>query len=225
MTCEELRQDYGSYALGIAEGPELVEIEEHLARGCPQCTPGVCSAMGTVAAMSGAVKLADPPARLRRRVVTMVAPPKRLTAAVWIPWAVAGALAVALLSIAIPGRGRSSDTARLQSALSILNDPVTRDITFGEPAARGRVFVSPGKGVVFIAAHLPKLDENKTFELWVIPQAGNPIPAGTFRSEADSSAVHVRPGPVENAAAIAVTVEPNGGSPQPTTTPFIVSKL
>ena len=27
------------------------------------------------------------------------------------------------------------------------------------------------------------------------------------------------------AAAVAVTVEPEGGSPQPTTTPFIVSKL
>jgi hypothetical protein len=35
----------------------------------------------------------------------------------------------------------------------------------------------------------------------------------------------VRPGPVENAAAIAVTVEPEGGSAQPTTTPFIVTKL
>ena len=61
--------------------------------------------------------------------------------------------------------------------------------------------------------------------MWVIPTQGNPIPAGLFRGEEDASAIYVRPGPVTNAAAIAVTVEPEGGSPQPTTTPFIVTKL
>jgi anti-sigma-K factor RskA len=87
------------------------------------------------------------------------------------------------------------------------------------------VFVSPEKGVVFIAAQLPSLAANRTFELWVIPAQGNPIPAGVFRGEADASAIYVRQGPVMNAAAMAVTVEPEGGSPQPTTTPFIVTKL
>ena len=41
-----------------------------------------------------------------------------------------------------------------------------------------RVFVSPTKGVVFMAASLPHLDSGKTFELWVIPAKGNPVPAG-----------------------------------------------
>ena len=85
--------------------------------------------------------------------------------------------------------------------------------------------MSPGKGVVFIGASLPRLDAGKTFELWVIPAKGNPVPAGLFQSQPDATEVFVRPGPVENAAAIAVTVEPEGGSPQPTTTPFIVTKL
>lgn len=226
MTCEELRQEYGAYALGIAEDPERLEIAEHIARGCPICAPGVRSAMATVAAMSGAVKPVDPPVRLRRRVIAMVSPePKRSWAAILVPWAVAAALAVALISVGLPRRAANTDTAKLEQALSILNDPVTRDVTFGDPAARGRVFVSAGKGVVFIAAHLPKLDANRTFEMWVIPSKGNPIPAGTFHGDSDSSAVFVRPGPVDNAAAIAVTVEPEGGSPQPTTTPFIVTKL
>ena len=183
--------------------------------------------METVAAMAGAVKPVDPPARLRRRIVAMVTPeaPKRSWMAVFVPWAVAASLAVALVAVQLQRRSQSADTARLEQALSILNDPMTRDVTFGDPAARGRVFVSAGKGVVFIAAHLPKLDAGKTFELWVIPAKGNPIPAGTFRGESDATAVHVRPGPVENAAAVAVTVEPEGGSPQPTTAPFIVTKL
>jgi len=226
MTCEELQPEYGAYALGSAENPERIEIAEHLARHCPNCRPGVRRAMEAVAAMSGAVKPVDPPKRLRRRVVSMVSPnPKRSWAMIIAPWAVAGVLAIALISVGLPGWLHPNDSARLGQALSILNDPTTKDVSFGEPAARGRVFVSPQKGVVFIAAHLPALGAHRIFEMWVIPTQGNPIPAGLFRGEEDASAIYVRPGPVTNAAAIAVTVEPEGGSPQPTTTPFIVTKL
>jgi anti-sigma-K factor RskA len=156
----------------------------------------------------------------------MVAPAgKRSWAAVLAPWAVSAVLAIALISVVLPSKLRTPDSSKLEQALSILNDPSTKDVSFGQPTARGRVFVSPEKGVVFIAAHLPPLDANRTFELWFIPAQGNPVPAGLFRNEADASAIYVRPGPVTNAAAVAVTVEPAGGSPQPTTTPFIVTKL
>lgn len=225
MTCDELRGDYDAWALGMAEDPARAEIAEHLARECAECVKGVRSAMATTAALSGAVKETDPPAHLRRRVISMVAPkPKR--AFVFLPWAVSALLAIALLSVAVTRRRETPDpaAAKLAQALTILNDPTARDVTFGDPAARGRVFVS-SKGVVFIAAHLPALAANRTFELWLIPAAGNPIPAGVFRSEPDSSAVYIYPGQTANAAAVAVTVEPEGGSPQPTTTPFIVTKL
>jgi hypothetical protein len=227
MNCEELRGDYGAWALGMAEDPARAEISAHLARECPDCVAGIRSAMTTVAAMSGAVKDAEPPKRLRRRVVAMVAPePKR--AFVFLPWAVSALLTIVLLSVVIPGRKTeqpSPDTTKLAQALTILNDPATKDVTFGDPAARGRVFVNP-KGVVLIAAHMPKLETNRTFELWLIPSSGNPVPAGTFRSDAVSdAAVYVYQGQTANAAAVAVTVEPEGGSRQPTTTPFIVSKL
>lgn len=226
MNCEELRSEYVAWALGIAEDPARAEIAAHLARECPECVAGVRSAMTTVAAMSGAVKDVDPPKRLRHRVVAMVTPEPK-PAFVFLPWAVSALLAIVLVSVAISGRNRqpAPDTTKLARALTILNDPATKDVTFGDPAARGRVFVSP-KGVVLIAAHMPKLETNRTFELWILPSSGKPVPAGTFRSEAVSDeAVYVYEGQTANAAAVAVTVEPEGGSPQPTTTPFIVSKL
>jgi anti-sigma-K factor RskA len=228
VTCDELRQDYTSYALGIADDPERTEIGEHLGRKCPNCVPGVASAMATVTAISGAVQLTQPPKYLRRRVMAAVAKePQQWRAAIVVPWAITAALSIALVTIGVSGRRQTGDTAKLQQALSILNDPATRDVTFGETEkpSKGRVFVSPGKGVVFIGASLPQIDKGKTFELWVIPAKGNPVPAGLFQSQPDATAVFVRPGPVENAAAIAVTVEPEGGSAQPTTTPFIVTKL
>jgi len=189
--------------------------------------------MVTTAAMSGAVAENNPPKRLRRRIVSMVErEPKRGFA--WLPWAISAALAIALVSIAIPGRrdtqtilAQQRDMTKLNQALSILNDPAARDVTFGDPAARGRVFVSP-TGVVLIAGHLPKIEANQTFELWILPGSGDPKPAGTFRGEMisnSSAAVYVYRGPTANAAAVAVTIEPEGGSPHPTTTPFIVSKL
>jgi len=238
MTCEELRQDYAVYALGILEDPESAEITEHLLRKCENCVPGVASAMATVSAMSGAVKIADPPKDLRRRVVGMVDRSGSNAARkrgwfVFVPWGLAAALAIALVAVivsgvSLSGRRSNADTAKLEQALSILNDPATKDVSFGETQqpAKGRVFVHAARGVVFMAAHLPRIDADKTFELWVIPAAGNPIPAGTFSSDADDTAMYVRPGPVEaNASAFAVTVEPAGGSVLPTTKPFIVAGL
>jgi anti-sigma-K factor RskA len=233
LTCEELRGEYGAWALGIADEPERSEIAAHLARECPVCTAGIRSAMATAAALSGAIQESNPPKRLRRRVVSMVQrEPKRGFA--WLPWAIAAALAIALLSIAIPGRRdtqalltRRQDMTELSQALSILNDPTARDVPFDDPAARGRVVVGPG-GIVLIAGHLPKIRNNQTFELWILPGSGDPTPAGTFRGETisnSSSVVCVYRGSTANAAAVAVSVEPESGSPHPTTTPFIVSKL
>jgi anti-sigma-K factor RskA len=229
MTCEELRDEYGAWALGIAEDPERTEIAEHLARNCPECVRGVRGAMAMVTAMSNTVPSVEPPKHLRDRIVGMVERGgKRSFVGFLLPWAACAAMAVTLLAVVLAPRRENPDTAKLADALAILNDPAARQVTFGETAqpARGRVFVSGGKGVLFIGAHLPAIAGNKTFELWVIPAKGNPVPAGTFRGEADATAVYVRPGPVEgDAAAVAVTVEPEGGSPQPTTTPFIVIKL
>jgi hypothetical protein len=230
MTCEELRDEYGAYALGIAEDPERAEIAGHLARNCSDCVLGVRKAMAMVTAMSGMDTPVEPPKDLRGRVIGMVerGNKRRSFPGFVLPWAACAALAVTLLAVVLPSRRPNPDTAKLAQALAILNDPETKQVTFGETArpSRGRVFVSGEKGVLFIGASLPSIAPGKAFELWVIPAKGNPVPAGTFRREADATAVYVRPGPVQgDAAAMAVTVEPEGGSPQPTTTPFLVMKL
>jgi hypothetical protein len=221
MTCNERRPDYTAYALGIAGEPERAEIAEHLERKCPNCVPGVASALAAMTAMSGSVKVAEPPKGPRGRE------PKRSRVSIFLPWAITAALSVALLAVGISGRRQIGDTAKLQRGLAILNDPAARDVAFSETgkAGKGRVFVSPREGVVFIGAGLPRIDADKTFELWVISAKGNPVPAGVFQSQPDATAVFVRPGPVDDAAAIEVTVEPEGGSPQPTTTPFIVARI
>lgn len=227
MTCEDLRQDYTSFALGVADDPERAEIAEHLARNCPTCVPGVTSAMATVTAMTGAVRVSEPPKHLRRRIAaTVEKEPKKSWASVLAPWALTGLLSIALIAIGVMGRRQSAENPLPQQTLAILNDPAAKAVTFGEGnAPRGRVFVSMEKGIVFMGTGMPHIDAAKTFELWVLPPSGKPIAAGLFRSQSDASAVYVHPGPVTDAARIAVTVEPADGSAQPTTAPFAVATL
>jgi anti-sigma-K factor RskA len=150
-----------------------------------------------------------------------------MRAADFVPWAIAAALSFVLVAIGISGRRQMADTEKLQRALSILNDPATKDVSFGQSdkSAEGRVFLSPAKGVVLIAANLPRIDASKTFELWVIPAKGNPAPEGIFQSQPDATAVFAQRGSIASAAEVTVTVEPEGGSPKPTTAPFIVARL
>jgi anti-sigma-K factor RskA len=63
--------------------------------------------------------------------------------------------------------------------------------------------------------------------MWVIPAGGKPVPAGLFQTESNGTAVHLQKGPVDVAAtgAIAVTLEAEGGAPQPTSQPIIVAPL
>lgn len=184
--------------------------------------------MATVTAMSGAVALSEPPEHLRRRMIAVVEKePRRSRAANFIPWAVTAAMSIALLAIGLAGKRQIGDTTRLQRALSVLHDPATKDVAFGAPdRVSGRIFVNSGQAVVvFIGARLPGIETGKTFELWVLPANGKPVPVGVFQSQPDATAVFVQSAPVQNAAAIVVTVEPQGGSQQPTTAPIVQTKL
>jgi anti-sigma-K factor RskA len=111
-----------------------------------------------------------------------------------------------------------------------LNQPDARQVVFGVGAPqppRGRVFVDARRGVLLLASNLPPAPEGKAYEMWVIPKSGNPLPAGLFQSATDGTALHVLSGPVDvtAAGAIAVTLEPAAGVPQPTTKPVIVAAL
>jgi len=68
------------------------------------------------------------------------------------------------------------------------------------------------------------LPPNKTYELWVIPASGAPIPAGTFRPDASGSGSVVMPSIPQGvqAKAFGITVENAGGSQTPTM-PIILS--
>jgi anti-sigma-K factor RskA len=63
----------------------------------------------------------------------------------------------------------------------------------------------------------------RTYQLWLLPKLGKPIPSRLFNTEAaGGQLVTDIPVPADqNVAGFALTIEPAGGSPQPTSTPIV----
>lgn len=80
----------------------------------------------------------------------------------------------------------------------------------------GRLVGMDDREAVLVVADLPELSEDETYEIWAIKD-GEPVSCGTFTPENGSSmsAVQIEEN-LEGAEVMAVTVEPAGGSPQPT---------
>jgi hypothetical protein len=244
MTCQELSGQYELYALGVLEEPERSELKTHLHRRCQVCTVEIRRASGTVAGLTGLVPLSDPPAGLRKKVLATVGAEQRGWG--WVPaW-----IAVAACCLVLAGwfaarekavrrelaqsrqqvQERATELGRLSEALDIINEPGARQVVFGKGAPkppRGNVFVNPNRGVLLLASNLPAAPAGKTYEMWVIPKSGKPVPAGLFQSDVDGNAIHISRTPVDLATtgAVAVTIEAETGAAQPTSTPLIVAAL
>ena len=171
------------------------------------------------------------------------------------PWTMWAALAAGVVITVFLGRsvrslerqvaGQDSTIVSLQSALSqretrlaqreaTLNailDPAVRLTTLTSTAAQAPVlqlFLNVKKNVAIAHAfNLHPARSGRVYQLWFIPKNGKPIPSVTFNSE-DSGHAMVQEIPVPaglGLGAAAITDEPEGGSPQPTTTPILVGAL
>jgi len=72
---------------------------------------------------------------------------------------------------------------------------------------------------------IPQLPADKTYEMWFISAAGA-VPAGLMSPPAQGApGVLVLDRPIDGATHVGITVEPAGGSAQPTTTPILVQAI
>jgi anti-sigma-K factor RskA len=241
MNCNELRDHYELYALGVAAEPERTEIREHLNRNCEDCMVAMKRAREFSALLSGAAVAAAPSPKLRRRILASIGVESRRSYG-WAPWLGAAATLCFFAAFYFGGRERTFanevlrlreqmrsqtiELTRLNEAFGILNGANTTETTFGQ-GPKGKVFINPNRGVLLIASNLPQTQPGKVYEMWIISKAGKAVRAGEFQSEADGTAMHLRTGPVDRdtTGAVAVTLENQGGADQPTSTPLIVAPL
>jgi anti-sigma-K factor RskA len=119
----------------------------------------------------------------------------------------------------------SKDLEELRRVVAPILSPSAQRVTLVStgmktpPPPQGKAFYLRGRGnLVFLASNLPSLPPLKAYELWLIPTAGAPIPAGMFKPDARGSASVINP-PLTSgteAKAFAITIEPEAGSTTPT---------
>jgi anti-sigma-K factor RskA len=248
---EQLADDLALYALGTLEGDDWVAVEAHL-RDCPACQSELDRLRGDVALLAFSAAGARPPARSRERLLSNLAkearraPVRPAQKRAWwtaLQWATAAAvLSVFFFLIrqndALRQRvnrlesGSASQQQQLVQARQLITALSVPDadhfvLVAGQapPQPQGRaVYLAKSGTLVFLASNMLALPPEKTYELWLIPVSGAPIPAGVFRPNAEGSGSVVGPplAPGIQAKTFAITVEPKEGSQAPTSQPIMV---
>lgn len=93
------------------------------------------------------------------------------------------------------------------------------------PSPSARYFLDRRAGRIVIAASsLPPAARGRTYQLWGIETGRPPVSLGTFNTDSSGRALaSLALPPGLRVAMTAVTDEPAGGSPQPTTTPILAA--
>ncbi|MEO8257614.1 MAG: anti-sigma factor [Acidobacteriota bacterium] len=91
------------------------------------------------------------------------------------------------------------------------------------PEARARAFWSRTRGLIVTASNLPPLPAGRTYQVWMVTP-DTAVSAGLLRpgERGDVHAVFTPPRDVARVAAVAVTIEPDGGVPAPTGEKYLV---
>jgi len=117
----------------------------------------------------------------------------------------------------------NAQSAQARRVLDVLTSHAAQRIvltaskTVPQPTGRA-IYIAESGSLLFQANNLRLLAADKTYELWVIPVNGKPVPAGLFRPDATGSAsvlLPAIPSGVE-AKAFGVTIEKAEGSATPT---------
>ena len=227
----------GAYAVDALDAAERAAFEAHL-QECESCAEEVTGLRATSALLGVAAAVTPDEAfgrRLMRGVrMTRQQPPlagsetgrvlpmlRRARTTSRALLAVAAALVVlagSLGAVAVQEKNRSQTMQLAASDVaSVLAASDARTMTgAGDQGSSARVFMSRSKAsAVFVGQTLPDVGRERALQLWVLGD-GNPRSVGVLDNDAPIVAHGVKPG-----LRLGVTVEPAGGSRQPTSAPFI----
>ncbi|MFE0421201.1 anti-sigma factor domain-containing protein [Streptomyces sp. NPDC058953] len=242
MSTDDLHRLTGAYALDALPDGERETFERHLA-GCEPCARESAE-LGATAARLGLAASAVPRPGMReevlRRITTVRQEPPRSPAPARpaggrarVPlarWALAACLAAvtALGGTAWWQYDRAEDARsrahaveqRAAEIAAVLSAPDAKvDAGALDAGATGSVIVSRGRDrAVFVVSGLPRPPAGRAYQLW-LDDDGTMRPAGLLDPGRTDQTVLLR-GAVGGASGMGISVEPEGGSAQPTTAPL-----
>jgi hypothetical protein len=232
----------GAYVLHALSPAEEAAFENHLA-GCETCRHEVALLQEATAAIAGLHAMPVAPHvrastldaltrvsqdRPRHRVRTVRSRALNLVLAASIAAVSAfGGIALWQHSQVQEARAqadRAWSTNRTLTSVVTAPDATLHTAELADGAV-GAVIVSRDQGsALFTARGLPALTGDKVYELWYAADTGALRPAGLLHGEGERTARALE-GPLAGAVAVGITVEPSGGSEQPTTKPLGIVPL
>jgi anti-sigma-K factor RskA len=233
---EHVSQLLPAYALGVLDPAEAELVDRHVAT-CPQCAAELTEAQETAGMLAYAAPSVAPPLDLRARILDAVDEPERVVAPQPMPepepepepakrsrptlgwWPRFARVAVPVLAVCVIGL--LAWNISLRHSLGQTNDAVYGASTSVALSNVGTVFVhSDGSATLYADAQA--LPSGHTYQAWVIPPGGKPISAGVFSAGRKNIDFATK---AQNGDTLAISVEPSGGSPQPTTKPIAAGKV
>ncbi|NEA68509.1 anti-sigma factor [Streptomyces sp. SID12488] len=245
MTTTDLHRLTGAYALHALSDTENTAFERHLT-GCEACAQETAELSATAARMGLAVAT-TPPAGLREQVLRRITKVRQDTpggpaqalavrsgprARTLSRWALAACLAAATTlggttlwqhQRAEDARAQARSAARATDEIAaVLAAPDARTRAAGlTGGATGTVVVSRGRDrAVFFVSGMASPPGGKVYQLW-FDENGTMRPAGLMDPARSDQTVLLR-GALDGASGMGITVEPDGGSKEPTSAPVAV---
>lgn len=233
MNAHSTPEDIGAYSLGALDASEEAALRDHL-RGCKGCEDEFASYAPVRDALNAAVPQAPLPDGFTNRLLARVAgapeEPRRvgrpaLSRRSRLPWALAAACLILSLALGSWGWQLNGKLSKQRAyyadiaALMARPDVVELDLDPAGGAARGKVYLTPERDAAcLVLGNLPPLPEGKVYQLWLNSPGGRDS-GGTFAPLRDGAAwryLHPARG-LRGYVSLGITVEPEGGSPAPTT--------
>ena len=225
--------DIPAYAIGALDSDEVAVLEAHL-KTCDICQAELSAYRTVFDNMLLAAHPQQPSAALRKRLQGRISNAHKTARPKWawsfnqvsIGFAMIILLALSTFSIVQMQRlyrQQAQLTRQVQTsqiALAALSYPETRSLPISGENISGTLLLEKEQNVaVLIVWNMPKLLTSQTYQIWLIDPQGKRTSGGIFNSQPDlpyTSVSVISSGSLTNFTGIGVTIEPAGGSPQPT---------
>ena len=209
-------------ALDALDAGECAPVRAHLSE-CETCRREYARTreMAAALAIAPSAQPVEPSPLLRGRILRAVTPAgtqTRRTPGAWL----AAAAAACLIAAASLGALYVSTLNRLHAERAVLAD-VTAPQTMRYQVHGGEVLRSGSH--LYIAMNAPAPPNGKVYQAWTLPRGSKTMaPSVTFTTAHGRALVHL-PVDADRIVAVAVSVEPSGGSRQPTSAPVFVQRI
>jgi anti-sigma-K factor RskA len=226
-----------AYAIGSLDADEVNRVEQHL-RSCLICRKEANAFQETAEQLSFAAPVASPSPELKDRLLRRARAARPAESAVsrqpprpfWERMLPAWGLVSLVLIVGLAGFNfllwQRVDRVELSTAPGGMR-AVPLTATDAAPAATGFVLISAdGADGALVVDGLPPLGEDQQYQLWLIRDGTRTSGAVFSTDEKSYGGTRIRaPLSLLEYSAVGITVEPAGGSPQPTGTRVLAGPL